>query len=409
MNITNRSKHKHVPPPPPGDPPATLPTLGLKLKASSCESPVGDLRGPRRRAKKDEKVQATAQIVQPLNPPWLCICSWHSTPSWLRDNEHIVGGYRAPVRNKRQAFLSIFRLHNETMNIWTHLVGLLLFIGLTMYFIMAVGMVKLPSPSWHTLVELDNSLALREALLHPRRQLEGVKVKLSHSIGVELQRFVNVSAVKEEMVHDLELVALLVQRLQRVLAPEVLAARWPFYTFLAGATGGRHTVPALLHRLAHPALCLPAALQLYLAVRLRGDCGPHCNVVGADHLLQLPVHASLAHVLSGGGECAGLGLLLGVDVGALPDAGVPALPRCAVRGAGPVGGGAAGPPAAVHVAAAPTPLLTAALYEAIMGVCYLTGVLLFVIRWPERWRPGTFDLFFHRFRSDKARHRGKAF
>jgi adiponectin receptor len=30
-------------------------------------------------------------------------------------------------------------------------------------------------------------------------------------------------------------VALVVQRLQRVLAPEVLAARWPFYTFLAGA------------------------------------------------------------------------------------------------------------------------------------------------------------------------------
>ena len=68
-------------------------------------------------------------------------------------------------------------------------------------------MVKLPSPSWHTMVEHDNSLALREALLHPRRQLEGVKVKLSHSIGVELQRFVNVSAVKEEMVHDLELVS----------------------------------------------------------------------------------------------------------------------------------------------------------------------------------------------------------
>eukprot|EP00959_Pyramimonas_sp_CCMP1952_P251372 5253007-Pyramimonas_sp.AAC.1 len=68
-------------------------------------------------------------------------------------------------------------------------------------------MVKVPSPSWHALVESHNLIALREALGHQRHQLEDVKVKLSHSIVVELERFLNVTAVKEEIMHDMELVS----------------------------------------------------------------------------------------------------------------------------------------------------------------------------------------------------------
>lgn len=51
-------------------------------------------------------------------------------PEWLRDNEFIHGGYRPPMSSFRGCFKSMFRLHNETWNIWTHFVGFLFFVVL---------------------------------------------------------------------------------------------------------------------------------------------------------------------------------------------------------------------------------------------------------------------------------------
>jgi adiponectin receptor len=51
-------------------------------------------------------------------------------PDWARDNELIGGGYRQhPTESFRLSARSIFALHNETLNIWTHLSGLLAFAG----------------------------------------------------------------------------------------------------------------------------------------------------------------------------------------------------------------------------------------------------------------------------------------
>ena len=46
----------------------------------------------------------------------------------------ITRGYRQGLDYK-QCLLSIFRLHNETINIWTHLLGVVAFLGLALYFI----------------------------------------------------------------------------------------------------------------------------------------------------------------------------------------------------------------------------------------------------------------------------------
>lgn len=48
---------------------------------------------------------------------------------------------RPQVPSKRYAFLSIFKLHNETMNIWTHLVGFLIFVWFTVLFAANIGCV----------------------------------------------------------------------------------------------------------------------------------------------------------------------------------------------------------------------------------------------------------------------------
>eukprot|EP00976_Prorocentrum_cordatum_P099740 1191950-Prorocentrum_minimum.AAC.2 len=131
-------------------------------------------------------------------------------------------------------------------------------------------MVKVPSPSWHALVESHNLIALREALGHQRHQLEDVKVKLSHSIVVELERFLNVTAVKEEIMHDMELVGELMQRLQKHLAPEGPAPRWPFFTFLAGAMAC-----LLFSAVSHTLHCVSPSLSAFIwCSALSPSCGP---------------------------------------------------------------------------------------------------------------------------------------
>ncbi|XP_055761866.1 uncharacterized protein LOC129838735 [Salvelinus fontinalis] len=44
-------------------------------------------------------------------------------PEWLKDNEYLRHGHRPPMPSFRACFKSIFRIHTETGNIWTHLLG----------------------------------------------------------------------------------------------------------------------------------------------------------------------------------------------------------------------------------------------------------------------------------------------
>lgn len=44
-------------------------------------------------------------------------------PDWLKDNDYLLHGHRPPMPSFRACFKSIFRIHTETGNIWTHLLG----------------------------------------------------------------------------------------------------------------------------------------------------------------------------------------------------------------------------------------------------------------------------------------------
>ena len=44
-------------------------------------------------------------------------------PDWLQDNDYLLDGHRPPMPSFRACFKSIFRIHTETGNIWTHLLG----------------------------------------------------------------------------------------------------------------------------------------------------------------------------------------------------------------------------------------------------------------------------------------------
>ena len=54
--------------------------------------------------------------------------SFEALPEWLKDNEFLRHGYRPPLPSVQVCMKSIFRLHTETWNIWTHLLGMIFFV-----------------------------------------------------------------------------------------------------------------------------------------------------------------------------------------------------------------------------------------------------------------------------------------
>ena len=50
---------------------------------------------------------------------------WDDLPAWRRDNPSIHTGYRSTSNSLRSSLHSLLYLHNESVNIWTHLLGAL--------------------------------------------------------------------------------------------------------------------------------------------------------------------------------------------------------------------------------------------------------------------------------------------
>ena len=72
--------------------------------------------------------QAEVVVRKLIQVGWSC-CQFHHLPAWLQDNDFLTHGHRPPLPSFRACFKSIFRIHTETANIWTHLLGCVAFIG----------------------------------------------------------------------------------------------------------------------------------------------------------------------------------------------------------------------------------------------------------------------------------------
>ncbi|ORZ04725.1 putative hemolysin-III channel protein Izh2 [Lobosporangium transversale] len=53
------------------------------------------------------------------------ICTWDDLPTWMRDNPSILTGYRRQTFSYKKCLASLLFLHNESVNIWSHLLGAL--------------------------------------------------------------------------------------------------------------------------------------------------------------------------------------------------------------------------------------------------------------------------------------------
>jgi adiponectin receptor len=95
-----------------------------------------------------EKLVKTAKQVE-AKVERAVLLLWDELEPWRRDNAFIHSGYRATSNSYLRSFASLGYLHNESVNIWSHLLGAIGFTtgGAYLYSVVA--------PRYHTATESD--------------------------------------------------------------------------------------------------------------------------------------------------------------------------------------------------------------------------------------------------------------
>ena len=75
-----------------------------------------------------EKDARVAETVEPGSANTTELLTWADLPSWQQDNHYILTHYRPASYSFAQCFASLSYLHNESVNIWSHLLGAGIFI-----------------------------------------------------------------------------------------------------------------------------------------------------------------------------------------------------------------------------------------------------------------------------------------
>ncbi|KAJ6818026.1 heptahelical transmembrane protein ADIPOR3-like [Iris pallida] len=335
------------------------------------------------------------------------LVEYHSLPGFLKDNEYILGSYRAEWPLK-QILLSIFTIHNETLNVWTHLIGFFIFLALTIYTATKVPKVvdlhslqqlpdvlrkadlqKLQSEIVACLPSLPHLSNLQRLKDEFKTSLPSMDIlpSLSNWQVLELlsnclpQRFSNGNQTNRSMKEDVA----------NMIAPLLVRPipRWPFFAFLGGAmfcllaSSICHLLSCHSRRLAYIMLRLDyagiAAListSFYPPVYYSFMCNPFfCNL----YLISITV----------------LGIAT-ITASLLPVFQTPEYR--AIRAGLFFGMGVSGVVPVVHKLIMfrhrPEALYTTG-YEVLMGTLYGLGALVYATRIPERWKPGKFDIAGH--------------
>ncbi|KAI5439480.1 heptahelical transmembrane protein 4 isoform X2 [Lathyrus oleraceus] len=309
------------------------------------------------------------------------LVEYHSLPAFLRDNEYILGHYRSEWPMK-QVLLSIFTIHNETLNVWTHLIGFFLFLALTIYTAMKVPQVV----DLNSLQHLPD--ILKNADLH-KLQSELLTCLPSMPDLQRLRDEISSWHIKELLYNCLP--QNVKEDLANLIAPLVIRpiTRWPFYAFLGGAmfcllassvchllSCHSERVSYIMLRLDYAGIAALISTSFYPPVYYSFMCYPFfCNlylgfitILGIATILVslLPVFQTPEFRTIRASLFLGMGL----------------------SGAGPI----------LHKLflfwGEPEVFYTTG-YEILMGSFYGLGALVYATRIPERWMPGKFDIAGH--------------
>ncbi|WOG96711.1 hypothetical protein DCAR_0416047 [Daucus carota subsp. sativus] len=263
------------------------------------------------------------------------LIKYEDLPEYLKDNEFILDYYRCewPLKD---LITSTFAWHNETLNIWSHLIGFLVFLTLT-------------------LLSVTEKVDVERLIGRIFRQLvESLILKLSASAD-------NPAAIP----------------------------RWPWYVFLGGAMGcllcsslshlfacHSHRLNIFFWRLDYAGISLMIVCSFFAPIYYAFPCNPYSRIFYLTSITVLGILA-ITTLLSPSLSApryrsfrASLFFCMGFS-GVIPAA------------------------HAIVLNWGHPQITTTLVYEIAMGLLYATGVVFYVRRIPERWKPGAFDIAGH--------------
>lgn len=287
------------------------------------------------------------------------LLSWNELPEYMKDNEYILKHYRAdwPLKD---AFFSLFRWHNETLNVWTHLLGFVLFVGLTIanvvHFSQLADFMTIFAKHFPTSGDANVSNNSKEFSVGPTQLID---LKQEPSLSMDLT------------------------------SPETAVTSWPFFVFLAGSM-----YCLLSSSVCHLFYCHSPRFNLVL---LQMDYAGIAVMIITSffppiyYIFQCSPHWQIAYLtgISLIGVCTVITLL------------TPAFSTGKYRSFRAklfMSMGFFGLLPAIHGLVVnwddPHRNLILA-YEAAMALSYIIGTMFYISRIPERWRPGWFDITGH--------------
>ncbi|KAI4316605.1 hypothetical protein L6164_024571 [Bauhinia variegata] len=338
------------------------------------------------------------------------LVEYHSLPGYLRDNEFILGYYRSEWPLK-QVFLSMFSIHNETLNVWTHLIGFFLFLFLTIYTAVRAPMVvdfnslqHLPkmirSADLHKIhSELLNcmpSLPNMPDLLKFKNELRTSVTSLDFSSmsGWKVMELLS-KCLPEQFSHanksENHVLNGVKYEMVDVMAPLVVhpITRWPFFAFLGGAM-----FCLLASSTCHLLACHSQRLSY---IMLRVDYAGIAALIATS--FYPPVYYSF---MCNPFFCfLYLGFITLLGIATIAFSLLPFFQKPEFRSYRAslfFAMGLSGVAPIIHKLILhknqPEALQTTG-YEILMGILYGLGALIYATRIPERWRPGKFDIAGH--------------
>lgn len=333
------------------------------------------------------------------------LVEYHSLPGYLRDNEYIVGYYRAEWPLKHLLF-SMFSIHNETLNVWTHLIGFFLFLSLTIY-----TAVKVPKVVDVHSLQLSDVLKadlqrLHECLpslpnmpdLHRLREelkttLPSMNLLTSLSGWNLMKRLYN--CLPQRFSHgnktDVCILRSMKEDVANIIEPLMVGpiTRWPFFAFLGGAmfcllassichlfSCHSQRSSYIMHRIDYAGIAVLIATSFYPPVYYTFMCYPFFRNFYLWFITLLGITTVLVSLMPvfERPEWRTIRTFLFTSMGLSGIA--PILHKVILF---------RNQPEALHTAG----------YEVLMGLFYVLGALIYAARIPERWMPGKFDIAGH--------------